>query len=99
MGRSSHYRWREKDSEYRAAFDQAKEDATDVLETEAFRRAVEGVRRTNRLVHGRPGETVRKYSDVLLIFLLKDLRSERCEPPRVFRRARYVSAASSAGAC
>ncbi len=43
VGRSSHYRWREENSEYRAAFDQAKEDATDVLEAEAFRRAVEGV--------------------------------------------------------
>ncbi len=42
VGRSTHYRWREKDSEYREAFDQAKEDATDVLEAEAHRRAVEG---------------------------------------------------------
>ena len=32
VGRSSHYRWLEKDPEYRAAFDLAKECAGDMLE-------------------------------------------------------------------
>ena len=77
MGRSSHYRWREKDSEYREAFDQAKEDATDVLEAEAHRRAVEGVEESVGWYKGVPGGTVRRYSDVLLIFLLKALRPEK----------------------
>ncbi len=77
VGRSSHYRWLEKDSEYRAAFDQAKEDATDVLEAEAFRRAVEGVEEPTGWYKGKPGGTVRKYSDVLLIFLLKSLMPDR----------------------
>ncbi len=77
VGRSSHYRWFEKDPEYRTAFDQAKEDATDVLEAEAFRRAVEGVEEPTGWYMGEPGGTVRKYSDVLLIFLLKGLRPDR----------------------
>ncbi len=77
VGRSSHYRWFEKDPEYRTAFDQAKEDATDVLEAEAFRRAVEGVEEPTGWYMGEPGGTVRKYSDVLLIFLLKSLRPDR----------------------
>ena len=42
-GRSSHYRWLQEDSEYREAFDLAKEDAADILEAEAYRRAVHGV--------------------------------------------------------
>ena len=77
VGRSSHYRWLEKDPEYRAAFDLAKEDATDVLEAEAHRRAVEGVEEQVGWYRGVAGGTVRRYSDVLLIFLLKSLRPER----------------------
>ena len=73
VGRSSHYRWLEDDCEYRAAFDLAKEDATDVLEAEAHRRAVEGWEEPVGWYKGRAGGTVRKYSDVLLIFLLKGL--------------------------
>ncbi len=77
VGRSSHYRWFEKDPEYRAAFEQAKENATDVLEAEAHRRAVEGWEEPVGWYKGQAGGTVRKYSDVLLIFLLKGLRPER----------------------
>ena len=77
VGRSSHYRWLEQDPEYREAFDQAKEDATDVLEAEAHRRAVEGVEEPVGWDKGVAGGTVRRYSDVLLMFLLKGLRPER----------------------
>ena len=77
VGRSTHYRWLEKDSEYRAAFNLAKEDATDVLEAEAHRRAVEGWEEAVGWYKGEAGGTVRKYSDVLLIFLLKGLRPEK----------------------
>lgn len=45
VGRSSHYRWLEEDAAYRDAFELAKEDAAEVLEAEAHRRAVEGQRR------------------------------------------------------
>ena len=45
VGRSSHYRWLEADAEYRDDFALVKEDAIDILEAEAYRRAVEGSRR------------------------------------------------------
>ena len=77
VGRSSHYRWLEKDAEYHSAFNLAKEDATDVLEAEAHRRAVEGWEEEVGWYKGEAGGTVRKYSDVLLIFLLKALRPEK----------------------
>ena len=77
VGRSSHYRWLEEDSAYREAFDQAKLQAADVLEAEAFRRAVEGVEEQVGWYRGVAGGTVRRYSDVLLIFLLKALRPEK----------------------
>ncbi len=77
VGRSSHYRWLEKDSEYREAFDVAKEHAIDVLEAEAHRRAVEGIEEPVGWYKGVAGGTVRRYSDVLLMFLLKGLRPEQ----------------------
>ena len=77
VGRSSHYRWLEEDSEYREAFDLAKEDAADVFEAEAHRRAVEGVEKPAGWYKGVAGGYVREYSDILLIFLLKAVRPEK----------------------
>ena len=77
VGRTSHYRWREENPAYREAFDLARQDATDVLEAEAHRRAVEGIEEPVGWYKGVAGGTVRRYSDVLLIFLLKSLRPER----------------------
>ena len=77
VGRSSHYRWLEKDPEYRAAFDLAKLQAADVLEAEAHRRAVEGVEEPVGWYKGVAGGTVRRYSDNLLMFLLKGARPEQ----------------------
>ncbi len=77
VGRSSHYRWLGEDPAYRGAFELAEEDAADILEAEARRRAVEGVEKPVGGHKGQPGGYVREYSDVLLIFLLKGLRPER----------------------
>lgn len=76
VGRSTHYRWLDSDMAYREAFDLAKEDAADILEAEAKRRAVDGVEEPVGFYRGQPGGVVRKYSDTLLIFLLKGLRPE-----------------------
>ena len=77
VGRSSHYRWLEKDPEYSEAFDLTKEDAADLLEAEAVRRAVEGVEKPAGWYKGVAGGTVREYSDVLLILLMKAVRPEK----------------------
>ncbi len=50
----------------------------DILEAEAFRRAVEGVEKPVGWYKGEPGGYVREYSDVLLMFQLKALRPEKC---------------------
>ena len=76
VGRSSHYRWLEADAAYGEAFELAKEDAADILEAEAKRRAVEGVEEPTGWYKGEPGGYIRRYSDTLLIFLLKGLRPE-----------------------
>jgi hypothetical protein len=64
VGRRTVYDWREKDPEFAAAFDEAREDAIEVLEAELRVRATIGA-----------GE--RGPSDVLLMFLLKSLRPDR----------------------
>lgn len=77
VGRSSHYRWLEESPSYREAFELAKEDAAEILEAEAYRRAVEGVEKPTGWYKGQPGGYVREYSDLLLIFLLKGVRPEK----------------------
>ncbi len=70
------WQWRS-DAVLQAAVEQAKEAAADLIEAEAFRRAVEGWEEPVGWYQGRPGGMVRKYSDVLAIFLLKGLRPDR----------------------
>ena len=77
VGRSSHYRWLKEDTAYRAAMERARIMAGDILEAEAHRRAVEGVEEPVGWYKGQAGGTVRRYSDNLLIFLLKGVLPER----------------------
>ena len=86
IARQTHYDWlEEKDDDgkpteqaerYRAALDDAHQQGCESLEREATRRAVEGV---DEPVYQK-GECVgyiRKYSDVLLIFMLKGAKPEK----------------------
>ncbi len=85
VGRTSHYRWLEMHPAYREAFDLAKLQAADILEQEAYRRAVEGIEEPIGWYRGVAGGTVRRYSDVLLMFLLKGLLPERYRERRDLR--------------
>jgi transposase-like protein len=80
IDRTTAYRWRDAEPEFAAAWDEAIEHAIDVMESEAYRRAVEGV---DEPVFGRIGKdqdgevgTIRKYSDALMNTLLKAHRPE-----------------------
>lgn len=70
VGRNTPYVWKSQDPEFAKKWDQALEEATDKLEEEARRRALLGV---DEPVYqsGRLVGHVKKYSDTLLIFLLK----------------------------
>ena len=72
--RSTHYMWMQNDPDYAEAFADAKVQATELLETEARRRALNGVQ---RYYQGQPIPDAREYSDVLLMFLLKSLKPEK----------------------
>ena len=76
ISRASHYRWLQ-EPDYAEEFEQAKADAVDVLEAEARRRAVEGYMEPVGWYKGQAGGTVRRYSDALLIFLLKGAAPEK----------------------
>jgi hypothetical protein len=78
IGRRTHYLWLETDSDYAARFKDAEDDVTEALETEARRRAQLGVEEPI-YYKGAPVGAVRRYSDTLLIFLLKARR------PNVYR--------------
>jgi hypothetical protein len=77
IDRSRHYDWLDSDAEYAAEFAVAEEIALGVLEDEAWRRAVEGIREPVGFYKGKPSAYVRRYSDVLLIFLLKAAKPEK----------------------
>lgn len=66
-------RWREEDELFAEAYNDAVADASDTLEAEARRRAVEGVVSIKWVGKGEDREPVEevKYSDTLLLALLK----------------------------
>jgi hypothetical protein len=94
IGRRTHYGWIN-DPEYATAFDDAMEEASDVLEAEAWRRAKDGVDEPV-FYQGIECGAVRKYSDTLLIFLLKGARPEKYRE-RVDMNHKGISANSPEG--
>lgn len=72
IDRRTHYDWLESEG-YKKAFEDAREEAADYLEEEAWRRAVEGVDEPV-WYQGMEVGAVRRYSDTLLIVLLKARR-------------------------
>jgi len=88
IDRRTHYKWLSVDATYGERFRDAEATATDRLESEAVRRALIGIEEpVFGNARGDDGKslgtqqvgTVKKYSDTLLIFLLKARR------PQVFR--------------
>lgn len=75
IGRRTHYDWLE-DPAYRAAFEDAKEDAVDGLVEECRRRARDGVEEPIFYLGQQVG-AVRKYSDPMLMFLVRGWRPEQ----------------------
>ncbi|HXH86543.1 MAG TPA: hypothetical protein VNI35_06925 [Nitrospira sp.] len=91
ISRRTHLNWR-KEKRFAAAREEALSIAIDLMEGEARRRALEG---TLEPVYygGKPVGAIRRYSDTLLMFLLKAARPEKyrdnysgfAEPPQASR--------------
>jgi hypothetical protein len=98
IARATHYDWMGSDEKYAKAFAAATEEAADLLELEARRRAVDGVDepvihqgqlmgtwvndKGERVTETTPGAkhiplTIKKYSDTMLIFLIKGARPQK----------------------
>jgi hypothetical protein len=70
------YNHKESDREFAELFEEATQEGADTLEAEARRRAVDGVDEPVYYQGDVVGH-VRKFSDLLLMFLLKGLRPEK----------------------
>lgn len=91
IGRQTAYVWRAGDPDLADRWSAAIETGTDILEDEARRRALEGVAEP---IHyqGKLVTTVQKYSDTLLIFLLKGRRPDKfAERSKVEHSGRITS--------
>jgi hypothetical protein len=76
ISRRTHYDWLKADPGYSAAFEDAKDAVADGLEQEAAHRAKEGWLEPV-YYKGEVCGQVRRFSDLLMIFLLKGLRPEK----------------------
>lgn len=76
ISRKTVYATKARDIAFADDWEDALDEATDLLEEEAWRRAKDGVRRPV-FQNGKRVGVVREYSDTLLIFLLKGLRPEK----------------------
>lgn len=76
VNRSAVYAHREAHEDFAQAWAEALEIAADAMELEVRRRAVDGVEEPVYQGGGKVG-TIRRYSDTLLMFLLKGTRPEK----------------------
>ena len=74
--RQAHYFWLTQDPKYKTAFEAAEDEAVNSLEDEARRRAKEGWMEPV-YYKGTVCGAIRKFSDTLLIFLLKGAKPEK----------------------
>ncbi len=83
LARRTVYFWRGKDPSFAEAWTQALERGVDALEDEALRRALGG-RLEPVFYQGKECGAVRKYSDTLLMFMLKARRPEKKSASRLW---------------
>lgn len=76
VARKTVYRHRDRFPAFRKRWEDALEDSTDLLEDEARRRAATGIDKPI-YYKGERVDTIKEYSDTLLIFLLKAHRPEK----------------------
>ena len=79
--RSTHYAWLKSDPAYKEEFESSRDEAAQILEDEAVRRAEQGVDEPV-FYKGEVCGSVRKYSDTLLIFLLNGAMPDKYKRER-----------------
>lgn len=76
ISRKTYQRWRKEDEAFNEACNEAKQMATDLLEAEAHRRAVDGFERPV-IYKGEVTDTYKDYSDSLLTMLMKGNKPDK----------------------
>lgn len=76
ISRDTVYHHRKSDPSFAKKWADAEQQAADILEKEAWRRATEGVAET-QFYKGEPCGSIQRYSDRLLEFLLRGARPEK----------------------
>lgn len=76
IDRAMHYRWLDSFPKYQKAFFEAERQAGDFIESEAVRRATEGVLELV-FYQGEPCGTVRRYSDGVMMTLLRGFKPQK----------------------
>lgn len=76
IDKTNHYRWLKQSEKYKADFEAAQEEAAQILEDEAVRRATEGTLEPV-FYQGIKCGAVRRYSDGLMQFLLRGFRPQK----------------------
>ena len=76
ISRQTAYNWRERDEDFARAWKRSLQIGLTVLEDEAIRRGAEGYLEPV-FYQGKENGTVRKYSDSLLVFMLKAYAPEK----------------------
>ncbi len=76
VSRNAIYDWREKDPEFAVAWERAKQLGLEGLEDEAVRRAFSGFDE-KVFFNGHCVDTITRYSDTLMVFLLKGGKPEK----------------------
>ncbi len=76
ISRTTAYEWKKEDESFAKSWEELLEASTDLLEAEARRRAHKGVEEPV-FWQGKVCGAIQKYSDTLLIFLLKAHRPEK----------------------
>jgi hypothetical protein len=77
VDRRFHYLWLKKDPDYPAAYEEAKSIACDAAEDEVWRRAFAGRDRPLSFKGKLTGDTIKEYSDLLAMFMLKGARPSK----------------------
>ena len=77
ISRAGLYKAQKRDKKFAAEWAEARLQAADSLEDEAWRRGKEGIDKELTFQGQRTGDIVKEYSDTLLIFLLKGNKPEK----------------------
>lgn len=90
IDRRTYYKWRDEDPEWAEALKVADDEYNEIMEEEADRRAIEGVKKPI-YYKGERIDLVQEYSDTLLMFRMKGRMPEKYRDNQVVEHKGHVT--------